>query len=79
MTGPSHLPPLLRISPRDSEEVAKFKRAFGSFFDWFLRHRYVRHLAAQGKMINKQAYIDYKNKHLIGYPQDECLGLRTKS
>ena len=51
--------------------MGKFKQAFAQFFDWFLRKRYLRHLVAEGKMNNKTAYLDYKNKYLVGYAEEE--------
>ena len=62
VTGPSHIPGLLRP---DSEEERGMKRAFGEFFDWFLRERYVRYLMVEGKMSRKLDYIRYKNKVLM--------------
>lgn len=37
------------------------KKVFLKFFEWFLKERYIRYLANDGKMGNKKLYIDYKN------------------
>jgi hypothetical protein len=31
-------------------------------FVWFLRHRYIRFIISQGKMVKKDLYIEYKNR-----------------
>jgi hypothetical protein len=47
--------------------MAKCKGVFREFFKWFLKHRYLRYLLTEGKITNKQAYIDYKNKNLFTF------------
>jgi hypothetical protein len=47
------------------EEDGSIVRVFSVFFKWFLQERYVRHLFMEGKMVQKMAYIQYKNKVLL--------------
>lgn len=61
ITGPTHLDMLLN----GSKDEPDMKKCFKSFFIWFLRHRYIRYLINEGKMDNKEAYIDYKNTTLL--------------
>ena len=62
VTGPSHLPGLLKPDGIHEEPM---KRAFAEFFKWFLKERYIRYLIAEGKMERKVDYIRYKNKALM--------------
>lgn len=41
------------------------KKAFLTFFQWFLRERYLRYLMLEGKMEKPEAYIEYKNYTLL--------------
>ena len=41
------------------------KAAFREFFLWFTKERYLRYLILEGKMEQKQAYIEYKNTVLM--------------
>lgn len=40
-------------------------KVFLTFFKWFLKFRYLRHLVCEGKMEQKKAYIEYKNRELL--------------
>ena len=62
VTGPSHIPELLRP---ECESERPMKKAFSEFFEWFLKERYVRYLMVEGKMAKKSAYIRYKNRVLM--------------
>lgn len=41
------------------------KAAFKEFFIWFTKERYLRYLILEGKMEQKEAYIEYKNTVLM--------------
>ena len=62
VTGPSHVPELLK--PASPSEIP-MKKCFSEFFEWFLKERYIRYLLVDGKMEHKDAYIRYKNKVLF--------------
>jgi hypothetical protein len=47
------------------------KEAFKEFFIWFLKERYLRYLILEGKMDQKQAYIEYKNTLLMSLIKNE--------
>jgi len=70
VTGPSHMPDLFDPNPKDSESGASCKRVFKHFYRWFLKSRYLRYLLIEGKMANKQAYIEYKNNNLFKYAKE---------
>jgi len=41
------------------------KRMFGLFLNWFLRNKYMFYMLKQGKMEEKEKYIEFKNKYLL--------------
>jgi len=41
------------------------KRMFGLFLNWFLRKNYMFYMLKQGKMEEKEKYIEFKNKYLL--------------
>lgn len=41
------------------------KRMFATFFEWFLREKYMFYLLSEGKMSNKEKYIEFKNTYLL--------------
>ena len=61
--------------------MANCKRVFKKFYRWFLKERYLRYLLLEGKMKEKQAYIEYKNRNLFRYAREEELvpQVRTRS
>jgi hypothetical protein len=71
VTGPSHLPELFNAHPQEPSHLAPCKAAFRDFYHWFLKERYLRYLLLDGKMTNKQAYIEYKNTHLFKFVAEE--------
>jgi hypothetical protein len=54
----------LLISPQDEGEVG-MKQAFMVFLKWFLREKYMLYLMKNGKMSEKDKYIEFKNKYLL--------------
>lgn len=72
ITGPSHLPDLFFLSAEEDERLAGCKKVFREFYGWFLQYRYLRYLLLEGKMVNKLAYIEYKNAHLFKYVEERC-------
>jgi hypothetical protein len=57
--------------PGEPAWIMSCKRVFRDFYRWFLKHRYLRYLLLEGKMANKQAYIEYKNTHLFRFVDEE--------
>jgi hypothetical protein len=49
------------LYPTKKGEIG-IKEVFGTFFVWFLRKKYQRIMQVEGRMDNRQAYIDWKNK-----------------
>lgn len=47
------------------ESEVTIKAAFKEFFVWFTKERYLRYLILEGKMDQKEAYIEYKNTILM--------------
>jgi hypothetical protein len=62
ITGPSHVPSLFVAA---EEWERPIKEAFREFFLWFTKERYLRYLILEGKMEQKEAYIEYKNTVLM--------------
>jgi hypothetical protein len=62
ITGPSHVPSLFVASESWERPI---KAAFREFFIWFTKERYLRYLILEGKMDQKEAYIEYKNTVLM--------------
>jgi hypothetical protein len=58
------------VTPKNEDET-NMKAAFKEFFIWFLKERYLRYLILEGKMDQKQAYIDYKNTILMNLIKNE--------
>lgn len=54
----------LLISPQDESEVA-MKEVFTVFLRWFLREKYMLYLMKNGKMSEKEKYVEFKNKYLL--------------
>ena len=71
VNGQRQLHAILRPRQGDSSEEKGFKKAFSGFFDWFMRHRYLRYLVSEGRMRNKSAYLEYKNKYMLSYGAEE--------
>lgn len=46
------------------DERTPLTETFREFFSWFLREKYLRH-CLKGDMINKEAYIKYKNEVIL--------------
>lgn len=44
-----------------------FKAIFREFFEWFMKERYVRCLISDGRMMDKKAYIQYKNQVIADF------------
>jgi hypothetical protein len=52
----------------DLEENVKevsARMVFVLFFQWFVRNRYIRYLLGDGKMAQKDKYINYKNREMM--------------
>lgn len=62
ITGPSHVPSLFVAGEEWEKPI---KAAFKEFFIWFTKERYLRYLILEGKMEQKEAYIEYKNTVLM--------------
>lgn len=60
--GITHL--TLLITPETEEEI-EMKQAFTEFLRWFLRERYMLYLLKNGKMSEKEKYVEFKNKYLL--------------
>lgn len=56
---------LRKLLTTGSEEEMKAKKVFAWFLEWYLRHRYMHYLLAEGKMNFKERYIEYKNKYML--------------
>lgn len=54
----------LLISPQDEDEVT-MKEVFTVFLRWFLREKYMLYLMKNGKMSEKEKYVEFKNKYLL--------------
>lgn len=54
---------------------AAIKTVFRSFFEWFMKERYVRCLMTEGRMSDKKAYIEYKNKVLSQFFKQDCFAI----
>jgi hypothetical protein len=54
----------LLISPQDENEVG-LKEVFTIFLRWFLREKYMLYLMKNGKMSEKNKYVEFKNKYLL--------------
>ncbi len=54
----------LLISPQDEGEV-EMKHIFRVFLKWFLREKYMLYVMKNGKMTEKDKYIEFKNKYLL--------------
>lgn len=52
------------IIPENESEVG-MKRVFASFMIWYLRRIYVKYMLTQGKMANREKYLDHKMKMLF--------------
>ena len=48
-----------------SEDERKFKKVFELFTEWFVRNKYIGYVVKDGRMKNKETYIDYKNKYVL--------------
>ena len=60
--GINHL--IFLLAAENEEEVA-LKNTFRIFLKWFLREKYMLYLLKNGKMGDKESYVDYKNKTLL--------------
>jgi hypothetical protein len=60
----------LLISPLEEGEVG-MKQAFTVFLKWFLREKYMLYLLKNGKMSEKEKYIEFKNKYLLYISKSE--------
>jgi hypothetical protein len=69
ITGLRHLSVILS----DSESDLTIKTVFRLFFEWFMKERYVRNLISDGRMTDRKAYIDYKNKVLSQFFKRDCV------
>jgi hypothetical protein len=63
----------LSIILSDSESDLAIKTVFRLFFECFMKERYVRSLISDGRMADKKAYIDYKNKVLSQFFKRDCV------
>ena len=71
ITGLRHLSSILS----DFTSDADFKAVFSKFFEWFMKERYVRSLLAEGRMSDRKAYIEYKNKVLSQFFKQDCCAI----
>lgn len=62
MFGIGHLSTML--IPESKEEV-KIKKVFYIFLNWFLRGKYLVYMVRNGKMEDKEIYIQYKNQFFL--------------
>ena len=63
----------LLLTPEREEEVS-IKKVFFLFMRWFLRNKYMLYVVKNGKMEDKEAYIEFKNRYFLYI---EEIGSRT--
>ena len=57
-----------RIVSHNLEESIKeisTRMVFVTFFLWFVRNRYIRYLMGDGKMTQKDKYVNYKDREMM--------------
>jgi hypothetical protein len=56
------------------------RMVFVLFFKWFARNRYIRYLLGDGKMAQKDKYVNYKNREMMFLIASEWIEMlqRTK-
>jgi hypothetical protein len=58
-------PKILTHDPDESIKDISIRMIFLTFFQWFLRNRYIRYLIGDGKMTHKDKYINYKDREMM--------------
>jgi len=53
------------VEENDFSDQNKLHAVFRDFSKWFLKNRAIRYILFNGKMTDKKAYIDYKNKVML--------------
>lgn len=80
ITGPTHFcnlvyPKLDHDNSADNMRELSIRMVFIIFFQWFIRNRYIRYLMHDGKMTEKDKYINYKNREFLFLIASEWQGI----